>query len=837
MRDEDKPKEQLLSELRELRSRLAALETGYESFEPRNQEKTDHPVRLPSHDPKALEPPAQTASHLPNKRSENVVEESSERLSQILDFLPDPTFAIDLEGKVITWNRAYEEMTDMKAEDVVGKGDYIYALPFYGRRRPVLIDAAIKQDPQILEKYSSIQKQGDILLAETDSPLKGGQIHVLSCKARPLYDSSGKIIGAIESIRDITEIRKTQEMLRDSEQRYRSVVENIQDIFYRTDKNGVITMISPSAAQIYGAPLEQILGMKVGDFWLSPSERGEMIRQLQLNGVVRDYEVTLKRRDGSAIYASFTSSLLRDEQGEVTGDEGIIRDIGERKRAELERSRLAMAVEQAAEGIIITDANWRIEYANPAFERITGYCGDEVVGRRAWIFKGDKNDKAMDRNLNEALLNGQAWSGRMTNRKKNGSLYYSDVTVTAILDNRGAVRNYVAVHRDISRELLLEKELRQAQKMEALGTLAGGIAHDFNNILGAIVGYTELAGLDLGEQSPVRKKLSEVLKATSRAKELVQQILLFSRRSEQQKIPLSLGSILKEAMRILRPSLPSTIEIKSTVSSRNFVLADPTQMHQILMNLCTNAAHAMQDKGGVLEVKLADIMVETGGSKAPEAPAPGLYVELTVGDTGNGIEPLIAELIFDPFFTTKGPNEGTGLGLSVVHGIVKSHGGTICFKSTPGRGSTFTVLLPAIEAKGEPENRDATMVFPRGRERILVVDDEQILAEMIQEMLERLGYDVVFRTDGMEAVEVFRAQPAGNSFDLVITDMTMPGLTGVELARELLKLAPGVPVILMTGFNRKIHAGTDESGIRELLMKPVTLEKLARTVRTVLDGE
>ncbi len=771
------------------------------------------------------------------KRAEIALRESNQRLAQILDFLPDPTFAIDLEGKVIAWNKAFESLSGRKAEDILGKGDYEYALPFYGYRRPVLIDAALRQDDEILKKYSAVRKEGDIFLAETRTSINGGELRVISGKARPLYDSDCKIMGAIECIRDVTEIRKTQEKLRESEKRYRSVVENIQDIYYRTDKNGVITMISPSAAQIYGAPCEDIIGRNVGQFWVSAHERAKMVQKLHREGVVRDYEATLVRHDGSRFYTSFTSSLLRDDHGGLLGDEGIIRDITERKRGEQERMRLAMAVEQAAEGIIIADANWRIEYANPAFQRITGYGGEEIVGRYAWSFIDEKADEAPDPELHAALVKGEAWSGRMTNKKKDGVLYDADVSVSVIPDSSGVVKNYVLLHRDISRELLLEKELRQAQKMEALGTLAGGIAHDFNNILGAITGYTELAKLELGEQNPVRTKLAEVLKATLRAKELVQQILVFSRRSEQKKMPLVLGRILEEAMLILRPSLPSTIEIKTEVSSKNAVLADSTQMHQVLMNLCTNAAHAMQDNGGVLEVRLADITMETEVSNASGSLPPGPYVELTVSDVGRGMEEPIMDLIFDPFFTTKGPHEGTGLGLSVVHGIVKSHGGVIFVESNRGTGTTFRVLLPAVETEeGAAEKKDEAKAPQGGGERVLVVDDEPVLAEMIREMLERLGYEAVSCTGGMQALETFKELSTQRPFDLVLTDMTMPGLTGFELARELLDIAPQISVVLITGFSRSLNIEAAlELGISEVIMKPVTLEKLAKTVRAVLD--
>ncbi len=281
------------------------------------------------------------------KQAEQAVRESRERLSQILDFLPEPTFAIDLEGKVIVWNKAYEQMTGVKAEDILGKGDYEYALPFYGRRRPVLIDAAITKDSETLRNYSSARREGDILLADAEATLKGGEIRVLSCKARPLYDSAGTIIGAIESIRDVTEIRKTQDMLQDSEKRYRSVVENMQDVFYRTDKDNIITMISPSAAKILGIPCDKITGRRVESFWMYPSEREKMMERLRRDGFVRDYEITLRKIDGSPVIVSDTSSLLKDEQGQILGIEGLLRDITERKRGEEERQKLQAQLNQA----------------------------------------------------------------------------------------------------------------------------------------------------------------------------------------------------------------------------------------------------------------------------------------------------------------------------------------------------------------------------------------------------------------------------------------------------------------------------------------------------------
>ena len=379
----------------------------------------------------------------------------------------------------------------------------------------------------------------------------------------------------------------------------------------------------------------------------------------------------------------------------------------------------------------------------------------------------------------------------------------------------------------------LEMQLRQTQKMEAIGTLAGGIAHDFNNILGIISGYTELARLDAPEGSRSQKCLKEIFTASLRARDLVQQILTFSRQGANEPKPLQVGFIIKEVMKMLRAPLPSTIEVKYFVP-RNLpaVLADSTQIHQVVMNLCTNAGHAMREKGGVLEVSLGEVMVdETMAARIPDL-MPGKYQKLKVGDTGHGMSPEVMEKIFDPFFSTKGPGEGTGLGLSVVHGIVKKHGGGIEVFSKPGQGTTFEVYFPSLEEMNSGYN-DEAVKLPTGTERILLVDDETAMVEMGQQMLESLGYKVTSRTSSLEALRAFQTHP--DRFDLVITDMTMPRLTGAELAREVLKLRPDMPIILCTGFSDRIQEETAKSiGVREFVLKPVILRDIAPIIRRVL---
>ncbi|MBW1722153.1 MAG: response regulator [Deltaproteobacteria bacterium] len=390
-------------------------------------------------------------------------------------------------------------------------------------------------------------------------------------------------------------------------------------------------------------------------------------------------------------------------------------------------------------------------------------------------------------------------------------------------------------YEDVTERKRLEIQLRQAQKMEAIGTLAGGIAHDFNNILSGVIGYAELALEEVERGTTLEKDIRRVLEAGTRAKDLVNQILAFSRQREQELRPMQIGPVIKEALKLLRASIPSTIDIRQDIRGDPLVMADPTQIHQILMNLCTNACHAMEEGGGVLEVGLKEVYLDRNfTSRHPEI-APGSYLQLTVKDTGSGIPPEIMDRIFDPFFTTKGEAKGTGMGLSVVHGIVKAHGGTITAYSEHGRGSTFHVFLPVVDESGTIE-RGTDQPLQTGTERILFVDDEEFQVDLGKQMLERLGYKVTVRTSSVEALKLFRSNPY--DFDLVITDMTMPGMTGDVLARELIAERPDIPVILCTGFSTQItEEKALEMGIRAFVMKPIIMSEISHTIRRVLEKD
>ena len=417
-----------------------------------------------------------------------------------------------------------------------------------------------------------------------------------------------------------------------------------------------------------------------------------------------------------------------------------------------------------------------------------------------------------------------------------GKKVHLQVFGSPVKDKTGKVTASIASFSDITDLKEYKQQLQQAQKLEAIGTLAGGVAHDFNNILSIILGNTELALDDVPEWNPARENLDEVVKASLRAKDVIRQLLSFSRKSNISQKPVAIAPIIRESLKLMRSSLPTTIDIQMNLSEKNnTVLADPTQIHQIIINLCTNAAHAMSTNGGILKIDLSDVVLDENGAMPYADIHAGHYVCISVRDTGHGIPLEIRERIFDPYFTTKEFGKGTGMGLAVVHGIVKNHNGTVAVFSEPGRGTTFEVLLPAVDIP--PESQDENYVHPpTGSEKILFIDDEPALVHMCKQMLEKLGYEVTAETSPLKALDVFSAQP--DAFDLIITDMTMPKMTGDQLTKEILKIRPNMPIILCTGYSEKLSRNdAAHIGIKKYIEKPINKYDLSVVVREVLDDK
>jgi PAS domain S-box-containing protein len=520
---------------------------------------------------------------------------------------------------------------------------------------------------------------------------------------------------------------------------------------------------------------------------------------------------------------------------EMFGHLAALEITGKRRKEALfeSESMYKTLAESSYAGVFIVQ-DGTFQFVNPHIMEYSGFSEKELIGRSPIAFVHPDDREMTQANAIEMLRGKRSipYEYRVINRKGNIRRLMETVRSITYKGKRATLGSSM----DITERYQMENILRQAQKMEAIGTLAGGIAHDFNNILSAIMGYTDMALTDRKADDPHRGYLEQVYKAGERARDLVKQILAFSRREEKEKKPVLVAPILKEGVKLLRSTLPATINIKQEIKDTSImVLADPTQVHQVLMNLCTNAAHAMREKGGTLWIQLVREGIGSAGTSRPLNLTAGSYAKLTVSDSGHGIDASIVDRIFDPFFTTKLPGEGTGLGLSVVYGIVKDHGGEIDLSSELGKGTTVTVYFPLIQAEKPIEGRTPEDI-PGGSERILFIDDEAALAELASVMLTSMGYQVTSRTSSVEALEAFRANPYG--FDMVITDMTMPNIRGDHLAKELLKIRPDIPIIICTGFSEMISEDKAKNiGIREFIMKPINKKELAVAIRDALKPE
>jgi PAS domain S-box-containing protein len=721
-------------------------------------------------------------------------------------------------------------------------------------------------DPELSEENArqfelAREHSGAILDVENRLVTRDGRIITVGTRATPIISPEGVWCGFRGIDFDISEQKRMEEELRESEKRYRNIFDNAVEGIFQTTPEGRYRIVNPSFAHMFGyeSPEEMVRAVtNIGEqLYVNPEDRKRLIEMMRESaGMVRGFEVQLRRKDGSHFWVSINARMIRNGEGEALFLEGTCMDITERELAE-EASReteaqLRNIVASIPNAMVYcvrigADGSREFKYVSGAIQALHGCSAEEVLadaGRlydtvvaeeRAEVARQEKSAVAAMQEFKRVLRvktpdGTPRWillTSQPRVRLEDGSVLYDGVEL-----------DITDIKRAEEEKNRLEARLAQAQKMEAVGTLAGGIAHDFNNILGIILGYAEIAGFSLAPDSHTRQSLDEVIKATYRAKDLVKQILTFSRKSDQEQRPLQLIPVVKETLKLLRATLPTTIEIRQEIDLElgdDVVMADATQMHQVLMNLATNSGHAMREHGGVFRVAVSLVHFSRGDSAKPLGIDSGEYIRLTVEDTGTGMDAATIERIFDPYFTTKKAGEGTGLGLAVVHGILKEHNGAITVYSEPGKGTVFNLYLPRLE-RGEVSEAESQGPIAGGSERLLLVDDEEQLVDVTRGSLELLGYKVTATTSSPEALDLFSHEP--QHFDLVITDYTMPKMTGIDLAEKIKMIRSDIPIILCTGFSERINEDyTREIGIRAFLMKPVSLRGLAGLIRKVLDGE
>ncbi|HUI66490.1 MAG TPA: PAS domain S-box protein, partial [Bacteroidota bacterium] len=771
------------------------------------------------------------------KRTEAALRDSEERHRTIIAGMGAGILLHDAHGAVISWNPSSLRILDRTGSDLehwpnprwVAEPIHEDGSPFQYDELPALI--SLRTGAPCV----------DVVLGFRTSV---GAQRWISVSTQPLVHAGDEHPYAVVSnFTDVTRRKEAENALYRSEQRFRSLVEAIPDWIWETDVEGRYTYASPKVKDLLGFEPVEVLGKRPRDFMhpddaqefgvqlMGFASRGEPFSGLQNRHVRKDGRVAVLETSGVPVF---------DDVGRFRGYRGIDRDVTTRKHDEEERARLNLAVEQTADSIVITEPDGTIVYVNPAFERISGYSKAEALGRTPRILKSDRHDGAFYQNLWETISRGDVWSGHITNRRRDGTLYEEEMVISPVRDSTGTVLNYVAVKRDMTHELEMERRLRQSQKMESLGQLAGGIAHDFNNVLGVIQGGLALLKPRLSDPTHLRYiEIGET--AVSRGADVAKRLLTFSREGQLQLRPLALGDVVEELIRVLEHSIEKTIEIITDIPpDLSIIQGDPGGLYQVLLNLCINARDAIlaspkRHGTGQIVISASNVSLETVQRSFKDATASS-YIRVSIADTGIGMSEEVRSRIFEPFFTTKPPGKGTGLGLAVVYGIVKSHNGLIDVESTPEIGTTVHMYLVAFphEKLSAPIEREEPV--NGGSETILVVEDEGALREIVSELLGSYGYSVINAEDGISGFEAFREHR--ESIKAVITDMGLPRLSGQDLFSRILEVDPTARVILASGYlDPELKSRLFRQGAKAFIQKPYQPREILRVIRGVLDVE
>jgi PAS domain S-box-containing protein len=710
-----------------------------------------------------------------------------------------------------------------------------------------------------LPEYHALVKEAMGALIKDDKPLNfearlmtaKGNIKWCSAMGRAIR-KDGRCIKLFGTFQDITDWKQSENRSKKRESLFEKIFNVLPVGLWIANENGKLLRGNPEGVKIWGAE-PHVDPSEYDVFKARRMPSGEEItpkdwalaHTINKGITVVDEMLEIDAFDGKRkIILNYTAPVL-DDEGKLQAAIMVNQDITQRKRAEeavrQSETRHRTLIDAIPDLIWLKDISGVYLSCNTVFEDFFGAKESEIVGKTDYDFV-DKDIadsfREHDRKATEADQPRiyEEWLTFADNQ------YHGlfETIKTPMHDADGNLFGVLGITRDITErnraekeKAILERKLNQSQKLESIGNLAGGIAHDFNNILSSILGFTELALDDVKKGTPQEDKLQQVYTAGKRARDLVKQILAFARQSDEERKPIRADTIAKEVLKLIRSTIPVTIEIKESIESHSLIIGNPSQVHQIFMNLCTNAAHAMEDAGGILKVGMTDVQLHDPSPLSQSKLKPGNYMKITVSDTGSGISPDIINSIFEPYFTTKGVGEGSGMGLALAHGIVESYDGKITVDSQLNKGTVFSIFLPITKKRDDylPYEDEK---LPSGTERILFVDDEAPIAKMGSQILTSLGYSVTTRTSSIEALELFKSRPM--DFDLVVTDMTMPNMTGDKLAMELIILRCDIPIILCTGYSKKISEESAAGiGIKAFTYKPTIKAELAKTVRKVLD--